>query len=67
MQEFSVTSGTVFHSRKLPFKKLLMAIWEEVTAVKDLAALHLTRKLGVEYKSACLPRSGRRSVIAGRR
>lgn len=52
MKEFSVTSGTVFHSRKLSFKKLLMAIWEEVTAVKGLAALHLTRKLGVEYKTA---------------
>lgn len=52
MREFSVTSGTVFHSRKLPFKKLIMAIWEDVTAVKGMAALHLTRKLGVEYKTA---------------
>jgi hypothetical protein len=34
MKEFSVTSGTVFQSRKLSFKKLLMAIREEVTAVK---------------------------------
>jgi hypothetical protein len=35
MKEFSVTSGTVLHSRKLSFKKLVMAIWEEITAVKD--------------------------------
>jgi hypothetical protein len=52
MREFSVTSGTVFHSRKLSFKKLLLAIWEDVTAVKGIAALHLTRKLCVEYKTA---------------
>ena len=39
MKEFSVTSGTVFHSRKLSFKKLLMVFWEEMTAVKGLAAL----------------------------
>jgi hypothetical protein len=25
MKEFSVTSGTLFHSRKLSFKKLIMA------------------------------------------
>lgn len=34
MREFSVTSGTVFHSRKLAFKKLLVAIWDDITAVK---------------------------------
>lgn len=49
MREFSVTSGTVFHSRKLAFKKLLIAIWEEITAVKGVAALRLTHKIGVEY------------------
>ncbi|OWK23968.1 hypothetical protein AJ87_26635 [Rhizobium yanglingense] len=52
MREFSVTSGTVFHSRKLSFRKLIVAIWEGVTAVKGVAALHLTRKLGVEDKTA---------------
>jgi transposase-like protein len=50
--EFSVTSGTVFSNRKLSFKKLIMAIWEEISAVKGLAALHLTRKLQVQYKTA---------------
>ncbi|MGY5795240.1 transposase len=29
MREFSVTSGTVFHPRKLSFKKIMMAIWEK--------------------------------------
>jgi hypothetical protein len=67
MKEFSVTSGTVFHSRKLSFKKLLMAIWEEVTAVKGLAALHLTRKLCVEYKTAWVLLAKIREAIGKRR
>lgn len=29
-----------------------MAIWEEVSAVKGMAALHMTRKIGVQYKTA---------------
>jgi len=41
VREFSVTAGTFFHSRKLPFKTLIMAIWEELTAVKGLAGLQL--------------------------
>ncbi|AYM19970.1 hypothetical protein [Agrobacterium tumefaciens] len=52
MRKFSVTSGTVFHSRKLTFKKLLVVIREDITAVKGIAALHLSRKIGVEYKTA---------------
>lgn len=67
MREFSVTSGTVFHSRKLSFRKLMMAIWEDVTAVKGLAALHLTRKLGVEYKTAWVLLAKIREAIGKRR
>jgi hypothetical protein len=53
--EFSVTSGTVFANRKLSFKKIIMAIWEEITAAKGMAALHLSRKLNVQYKTAYGP------------
>ncbi|MDW9776432.1 IS1595 family transposase [Sinorhizobium meliloti] len=67
MREFSVTSGTVFHSRKLSFRKLIMAIWEDVTAVKGIAALHLTRKLGVEYKTAWVLLAKIREAIGKRR
>ena len=35
--EFSVTSGTVFANRKLSFKKIIMAIWEEIAAAKGMA------------------------------
>jgi hypothetical protein len=31
---FTVTSGTVFHARKLSFKKMVMAIWFSVNSVK---------------------------------
>ncbi len=47
-----MTSGTVFANRKLSFKKIIMAIWEEITAAKGMAALHLSRKLNVQYKTA---------------
>jgi ISXO2-like transposase domain/Transposase zinc-ribbon domain len=67
MKEFSVTSGTVFHSRRLSFKKLLMAIWEDVTAVKGIAALHLTRKLKVSYKTAWVLLAKIREAIGKRR
>jgi hypothetical protein len=67
MREFSVTSGTVFRSRKLSLKKLLMAIWEDVTAVKSMAALHPTRKLGVEYKTAWVLLAKIREAIGKRR
>lgn len=67
MREFSVTSGTVFHSRKLPFRKLILAIWEDITAVKGIAALHLTRKIGVEYKTAWVLLAKIREAIGKRR
>jgi hypothetical protein len=46
-----------------------MVIWEEVTAVKGLAALHLTRKISVEYKTAWVLLAKIRKAIgnAGRR
>lgn len=53
IKEFSFTSDTVFHSRKLSFKEIMIAIWEELTELtneKGVAASHLTRKLRIEYK-----------------
>lgn len=51
-REFSVTSGTVFAFHKLSFWKMLTAIWMSVNAVKGKAALHLSRELGIQYKTA---------------
>lgn len=50
--QFSVTSGTIFASRKLAFVDLLAAICIFVNAVKGLSALQLSRDLDVQYKTA---------------
>ncbi|MEZ6854824.1 IS1595 family transposase [Halodesulfovibrio aestuarii] len=49
---FSVTSGTWLHSTKLPLRTILMAIVISANAVKGIAALQLSRDLGVQYKTA---------------
>ena len=49
---FSVTSGTIFASRKLAFVDLLGAIALFVNAAKGLSALQLSRCVDVSYKTA---------------
>lgn len=65
--EFSVTSGTVFANRKLSFKKIIMPVWEDITAAKGMAALHLTRKLNVQYKTAYELLQKLREAVGNRR
>lgn len=50
--QFSVTSGTIFASRKLGFCDLLAAICIFVNAAKGLSALQFSRDLDVQYKTA---------------
>ena len=50
--QFSVTSGTIFASRKLAFVDLCGAVAIFVNAVKGLSALQLSRDLSVQYKTA---------------
>ena len=50
--QFSVTSGTIFASRKLPIRDYLVAIILIVNAVKGISALQLDRDLDVQYKMA---------------
>jgi transposase-like protein len=50
--QFSVTSGTLFSSRKLPIRDYLAAICIFVNAVKGVSALQLGRDLDVQYKTA---------------
>jgi len=50
--QFSVTSGTIFASRKLPIRDYLAAIAILVNAVKGISALQLGRDLDVQYKTA---------------
>ncbi len=50
--QFSVTSGTMFASRKLSLTTLLAAIVMFVHGAKGKAALHVSRDLDVQYKTA---------------
>lgn len=51
-KQFSVTSGTIFASRKLSFVDLLGAICLFVNASKGLSAVQMSRDLDVQYKTA---------------
>lgn len=50
--QFSVTSGTIFASRKLSFVDLLAAIVIFVNGAKGVSALQVSRDLDVQYKTA---------------
>ena len=50
--QFSVTSGTIFASRKLAFVDLLGAIAVLVNGAKGVSALQLSRCAGLSYKTA---------------
>ena len=51
-RQFSVTSGTIFASRKLPIRDYLLAIAIFVNGAKGHSALQLSRDLDVQYKTA---------------
>jgi len=50
--QYSVTSGTILHSRKLDFTDLLAAICLFVTGSKGMSAVQYSRTLDVQYKTA---------------
>src|ERR1700761_9131600 len=50
--KFSVTSGTIFASRKLPIRDILAAIAIFVNGAKGHSALQLSRDLDCQYKTA---------------
>lgn len=52
LKQFSVTSGTIFASRKLPIRDYLLAIAIFVNGAKGHSALQLSRDLDVQYKTA---------------
>jgi transposase-like protein len=51
-KQFSVTSGTIFASRKLPIRDYLLAIAIFVNGAKGHSALQLSRDLDCQYKTA---------------
>lgn len=50
--QFSVTSGTIFHSTKLPLPKWFVTIWLMCYSPKGISAKQLERELGVHYETA---------------
>ncbi|QXX75354.1 hypothetical protein MHY1_02173 [Methylovirgula sp. HY1] len=50
--QYSVTSGTIFASRKLPMRDYLLAIAIFVNGAKGHSALQLSRDLDCQYKTA---------------
>ncbi|WP_316976012.1 IS1595 family transposase [Shumkonia mesophila] len=50
--QFSVTTATIFASRKLPMRDLLAAIAIFVNGAKGISALQLSRDLDCQYKTA---------------
>ncbi len=50
--QFSVTSGTIFASRKMAFVDLLAAICLTVNAAKGVSMIQLSRDLDCQYKTA---------------
>lgn len=55
--QFSVTSGTIFASRKLSFTDLLAAIVIFLNGAKGVSALQVSRDLDVQYKTAFVLRT----------
>ena len=52
LHQFTVTSGTIFASRKMPIRDYLLAIAVFANAAKGHSALQLSRDLSCNYKSA---------------
>jgi transposase-like protein len=63
-KQFSVTSGTIFASRKMSFTDMLAAICIVVNAAKGLSALQLSRDLCCQGKTAFVLSHKIREAIA---
>lgn len=51
-KQFTISSGTIFASHKLPYKTILMALTLFANAAKGISALQLSRELDIQYKTA---------------
>lgn len=51
-KQFSITSGTIFASRKLAVRDYLLAIAILMNGAKGMSALQLSRDLNVQYRTA---------------
>src|SRR6185437_7859046 len=51
-KQFSITSGTLFHGRKLAYVDLMAAICLFINGAKGMSAVQFSRDLDVQYKTA---------------
>ena len=65
--QFSVTTGTIFASRKLPIRDYLLAIAIFVNGAKGHSALQLSRDLDCQYKTAFVLAHKLREAMAAER
>ncbi len=63
-KQFSITSGTIFHGRKLALRDILGAIAIFTNGAKGISALQLSRDLGVSYNCAFVLCHKMREAIA---
>lgn len=63
-QRFSLTSKTIFASRKLSHRDILAAIAIFMNGAKGHAALHMSRDLGISYKAAFVMSHKLREALA---
>jgi transposase-like protein len=61
--QFSLTSGTIFASRKISIRDILAAIAIFVNGAKGVSALQLSRDLNVQYKTAFVMAHKLREVL----
>ncbi|MCJ2061478.1 IS1595 family transposase [Methylobacterium sp. J-088] len=62
--QYSVTSGTIFASRKLPIRDHLLAIAIFANGAKGHSALQLSRDLNVQYRTAFVMAHKLREAVA---
>lgn len=51
-KDYSLTSGTIFASAKMPVRDYLLALAIFANAAKGISALQMSRDMGVQYKTA---------------
>lgn len=54
LKQFSATSGTMFHGRKLSFRQIMLGTLLFVNGASGLPALHVRRELKCNYKTSWL-------------
>jgi transposase-like protein len=60
---FSITTGTVLQDRKLPHRKIIVAVFLFITSANGISALELARSLKISVKTAFVLLSKIREVI----